>query len=56
MTVARRRFPIPWSVEVIGAAFVVKDSAPGRSSNKPGAPVRLLLFLVTYIIDANLGS
>jgi len=24
---AQRRFPPPWSVEDIGAAFVVKDSA-----------------------------
>ncbi len=27
MTVAARRFPRPWSVEDLGAAFVVKDSA-----------------------------
>jgi len=27
MTVSSRRFPAPWSIEDIGAAFVVKDSA-----------------------------
>jgi hypothetical protein len=27
-----RRFPPPWSVEDIGAAYVVKDGEPGRHS------------------------
>ena len=27
-----RRFPLLWSVEDIGAAFVVKDSAPAESA------------------------
>jgi hypothetical protein len=30
---APRRFPPPWSVEDIDAAFIVKDS-PGRSSGE----------------------
>ena len=32
MTVSRRRFPPPWSVQDIGACFVVKDSTGQKSS------------------------
>jgi hypothetical protein len=35
--VPQRRFPPPWSIEDIGAAFVVKDSA-GQKPDKRSLP------------------
>jgi len=56
---AERRFPPPWSVEDIGAAFVVKDSA-GQNLAQPVLLLllfwMLLFWLPTKSIDVILKS
>jgi hypothetical protein len=56
---AERRFPPPWSVENIGAAFVVKDNA-GQNLAQPVLLLllfwMLLFWLPTKSIDVILKS